>query len=329
MRLSSLACLGPLLLIALTACGDVPQAGTTSEARTVSPSGLSAGSLSPAAFVIDTTGHVDFYRWDGTFIRRLDSSGPILPSSDGRYYVTNRTGQIWTAEGLLSGKIAEWSFASFGWAKDGNYLCGSGKNPAGGYTMYLTDLQGRSREYILGTSGDIHNVFGCSTNTSRAVVLEGSGQLMTVISLSDGHVETTVPLPKLFASSLVSPDANWLVENIITTPGGAHESDLVDLGDGSVHYRLANGTVVAFSPDSQYLVANDDGGTSTRMVDWRTSHDVWSSPGYVARAAAVSDPATNEMLLEVATGSAAAGTQRSQYWIVTGHGVATQFIPQN
>ena len=300
-----------------------------SEARTVSPSAQPTRSASPALFVLDTTGHADFYRWDGTFIRRLDSDGPILPSSDGRYYVTNRTGQIWTAEGLLSGKIAEWSSASFGWAKDGNYLCGSGKNPAGGYTMYVTDLRGRSREYALGSSGDIHNVFGCSTSAKRAVVLEGSGQLMTVISLSDAHVETTVPLPKLFASLLVSPNTNWLVEDVITAPGGAHESDLVDLGDGSVRYRLANSTAVTFSPDSRYLVVNDSSGTSTRMLDWQTSHDVWSSPGYVASVVAVSDPGTNEMLLEVATGSTAAGTQRSQYWIVTGGGVATRFFPQN
>jgi len=65
------------------------------------------------------------------------------------------------------------------------------------------------------------------------------------------------------------------------------------------------------------------------MLDWQTSHDVWSSPGYVASVVAVSDPGTNEMRLEVATGSTAAGSERRQYWIVTGSGVATQFIPQN
>jgi hypothetical protein len=255
-------------------------------------------------------------------VRHVSAGAHIIASPDGRYYVDTQ-GRIWTAEGSLSGVVAQWSTASFGWSGDGDYLCGSGKDPSGRYTMYVTDIKGVSRQYDLGTAAGVHNVFGCSMQTNRAAVLEMSG--MTVLSLSSGHVERTIQLASSGAWA-VSPDVRWLAESAVRA-NGRLETNVTDLGDGTVQARVANTNSIAFLPDGMSLVVNDQKGTKATVLNWRAGSEEWTMPGHVAMVIAHSDPTTSKVLLWISTGSTAAGNDTHDYWIVGESGTATRFTP--
>ena len=312
---------GALLAVVfiVAACGT----SSPSSDRTAQPAtSPSSSQLSPTTFLFDLGGQAGFYTWSGTFVRRAPGGGNIMASSDGRYYVDTQ-GRIWTAGGSRSGTIAQWSTASFGWSGDGDYLCGSGKDPSGRYTMYVTDIKGASRQYDLGTAAGIHNVVACSMRTNRAAVLAKAG--MTVLSLSDGRVERTVQLASngLWA---VSPDVRWLADSAVRA-NGSLETDVTDLRDGTVQARVANANAIAFLPDGMSLVVNDKKGTKATILNWRTGSQEWTMPGHVAMVIAHSDPTTNKVLLWISTGSTAAGTDTHDYWIVDGSGMATRFTP--
>ena len=315
------------LVLIVAACGT-PSA---SPDRTTQPANSSPSSdASPTGFLFDLNGHADFYTWSGTFVRRATPTGHITASPDGRYYVDTE-GRIWTAGGSLSGTIAQWATASFGWSGDGDYLCGSGKDPSGHDLIYVIDAQGHSREYILSSPGAIHNVVACSTRTDRAAVLEESG--ITVLSLSDGHVERTVHLasqtkPLQAGSWVVSPDVLWLAESAMRSTGTV-DTYVTDLGDGAVQARVTDTLVIAFSPDGKSLVVNNQKGTKATTLNWRTGAEQWTIAGHVAMLIAHSDTSTNKVLLWISTGSTAAGTDTHDYWIVDGSGTATLFTPQN
>ena len=303
----------------VAACGT----SSPSSDRIAPPSSSpSSSQVSPTTFLFALGGQADFYTWSGTFVRRAPSGENIMASSDGSYYVDTQ-GRIWTAGGSLSGTIAQWSTASFGWSGDGDYLCGSGKEPSGGYALYVTDIQGHSRQYALGAGGGIHEVSACSMRTNRAAVLEKAG--MTVLSLSDGHVERTVQRASN-GSWAVSPDVRWLAESAVRA-NGRLETYVTDLGDGTVQARVANTNAIAFLPDGTSLVVNDQKGTRATMLNWRTGSEEWTMPGHVAMVLARSDPTTNRVLLWISTGSTAAGTDTHDYWFVDGSGTATRFTP--
>jgi len=307
-----------VLLLIVAACGSSP-----SSDRTAPPaSSPSSSQASPTTFLFDSGGQADFYTWSGTFVRHVSAVAHIIASPDGHYYVDTQ-GRVWTAGGSLSGTIAQWSTASFGWSGDGDYLCGSGKDPSGRYTMYVTDIKGASRQYDLGTAAGTHNVVACSMRTNRAAVLAKAG--MTVLSLSDGRLERTVQLASngLWA---VSPDVRWLADSAVRA-NGSLETDVTDLGDGTVQARVANANAVAFLPDGMSLVVNDKKGTKATIFNWRTGSEEWTMPGHVAMVIAHSDPTTNKVLLWISTGSTAAGTDTHDYWIVDGSGRATRFTP--
>jgi hypothetical protein len=105
------------------------------------------------------------------------------------------------------------------------------------------------------------------------------------------------------------------------------ETYVTDLGDGTVQARVANTNAIAFLPDGISLVVNDQKGTKTTALNWRTGTAEWTMPGHVAMVIAHSDPTTNKVLLWISTGSTAAGTDTHDYWIVGGSGKATRFTP--
>jgi hypothetical protein len=207
---------------------------------------------------------------------------------------------------------------------DGDYLCGLVKDSAGSYSLSVTDFKGHSRGFALTDPGTYPGVIECSKNANQAVVSNQSE--ITVRSLSDGHVETTIagaysaPLP-------VSPDLQWLAFNSQSEPGGVWGTTVVSLADGTVHARLPGVVAAAFLPDGKHLVVSDGAASRTRMVDWRTGHELWSGPGGPAPIA-ISDLLTDKMVVDLVIGSAEHGTDRHDYWIVDGTGAASEFIPQ-
>jgi hypothetical protein len=254
------------------------------------------------------------------FMRRVANDATVA-SRDGQYYLDTQ-GRIWATGHGQVGAIAEWGRWSGSWAGDGDYLCGLVKDSSGAYSLDVTDLEGGSRRLALNDTGPDANVLACSTNTNRAVMLEQSG--MTIRSLSDGHVERTIKAPN--QAFPVSPDLQWLAVTSLSQSGDVWDTKIIGLADGTVQAQLPGALAAAFMPDGKHVVVADRAATRTRMVDWRTGSELWSGRGG-AEPVAMSDTLTGKMVIDLVTGSAEAGTNKNDYWIVDGTGAALQFIP--
>ncbi len=301
MRLSAVACFGALLL-GFAACMDT--------------SGAQKNSLLPSAFTMTPGTYTDFYGWDGHFIRRVDL-GPLRPSADSRYYVPP-SNLIFTRDGKVSGVAPNWG--SYLWAQDGDVVCAD--DYASESTLYFVDARGKTRAIPLGHR--IQGIYACSVTTNRVVVLDGPGQTFSVLSLDDGHVESTVPLIARARGYIFSPDANWLAVPITLPDGATIDTDVVNLRDGTIHSRLSDQFAEAFTPDSKYLLVNDEKEMTIKAMDWRTGFVAWTKPGYLW-SARDSDAATNILLMQIAPDS---GGLTVQLWIVTAGGAGVPFFPR-
>lgn len=298
-----MACLGALL-VAFAGCTDTSRGGTASD------------TLVRSAFTMTPGTHTDFYGWDGHFIRRVDL-GPLRPSADGRYYVSP-SNLIFTRDGMVFGVAPNWG--GYLWAQDGDVLCAD--DYASESTLYFIDAHGKTRAIPLGHR--IRGIYACSVTTNRVVVLDGPGQTFLVLSLDDGHVEMTVPLILGARGYIFSPDANWLAVPITLADGATIDTDLVNLTDGTIHSRLLGQLVEAFTPDSKYLLVNDEMEMTIKAMDWRTGFVPWTKPGYLW-SALDSDLATNMLLMQVAPDSRGF---TYQLWIVTAGGAGVPFFPR-
>jgi hypothetical protein len=329
-------------LVLVAACGSAPMspagpamksspATSASSARNGQPT--PSQPTSPAAFVIDNKAqvgtadaHVDFYSWDGAFIRRITPWQLVYPSPDGRYYYESLTKEIWTTAGVVVGSLDQLPMSQWVWAGDGNYPCGTGKDSIGTMSLYWSDVQGNARQYPL--SKGAQAVMGCSATTGRAVIEGDSRTTMTVISLADGHVENVVHMGD-FNSGVVSPDARWIA--VDTTGTSSEEIDVIDLLDGSVHARFPKSNVLDFAPDSKRLLIDD--GTRISLVEWQTGTTLWFIAGHLDSLGNylnfVSDPTTDYIIVSVYPGPFLnAPPHTPAYWIIGPSGTASSFVPQ-
>jgi len=297
-----MACLGALLL-AFAACTE-------------------KSSPPPSAFTITPGTHTDFYGWDGHFIRRVDL-GPLRPSADSRYYVSP-SNLIFTRDGKVSGVAPNWG--GYLWAQDGDVVCADDYASADRFghasTLYFVDAHGKTRPIPLGHR--IQGIYACSATTNRVVVLDGPGQTFSVLSLDDGHVEATVPLISRARGYIFSPDANWLAVPITLPDNATIDTVVVNLRDGTIHSRLSGHIAEAFTPDSKYLLVNDESEMTIKAMDWRTGFVPWTKPGYLW-SARDSDVATNMLLMQVAPDSRGLTVQ---LWIVAPGGTGVPFFPR-
>jgi hypothetical protein len=248
-----------------------------------------------------------------------------MASSDGHYYVDSK-GRILARGYGQVGTVPGWGDLTGEWAQDGDYICALVDN-SGAYTMQITDWQGHSRGFAVSDIGPQANLLACSTSTNRAVVLEQVGtqhEVITVRSLSDGHLERTINAPAQWWP--VSANVQWLAVISGFEAPGPYETTIISLADGTVHARFPGEGAHAFFPDGVHLLLSDQAGTRTRVIDWRTGAEIWSRPGFAAEIAA-SDPVTDKLLVDFVTGSVEAGTDKHDYWILDGTGAVIRFIP--
>jgi hypothetical protein len=149
---------------------------------------------------------------------------------------------------------------------------------------------------------------------------------LIVLSLDDGRVERTIDLNT--SSTMVSGDVRWLTEFATTSSGAPVETDIIDLADGTVQARLADMEAVTFSPDSRYLLVNDQKMLRARLLDWRNGSETWSSPDKVQGVFGRSDPSTDKLLIAIVSRSAPAYTD-GVLWIVASSGAASRFVPDH
>jgi len=282
----------------------------------------------PAAFTFTSAddSFFDFYSWDGRLIRHLSTSLFTYPSWDGRYYLGGQgePEHIFTRSGTDLGAIPNGGASGRLWAQDADFVCGTVGNAAGQSVMYVTDVHGKTRE--IPTDGRIRELAACSITTSRAAVYSADGVSWDVRSLRDGHVLAPIPVTGQADGFGLSADVSWLT---VTTgfPGGAMETIVYRLSDGSVSAKLPDVWGQQFTPDSRYLLVNNLKLNTYSMLDWRTGHTAWTRAGYL-RDALESDSTTNMMLLQVAADQSAEASQKQQFWIVRPTGVFTQFHPR-
>ena len=313
MRLRGLTCVAALFPLLLAACNSSPPMVTP-----------------PAAFTFTSADDTfyDFYSWDGRLIRHMSTSLFMYPSWDGRYYLGGRgePEHIFTRSGTDLGVIPNGGSPGRLWAQDADFVCGTVVNAAGRRAMYVTDVHGKARE-IPTTDGQIRNLAACSITTNRAVVYSADGQSWDVRSLRDGHVLAPVPVTGQADGFALSADVSWLT---VTTgfPGGAMETIVYRLSDGSVSAKLPDVWGYVFTPDSRYLLVKNLNLNTYSMLDWRTGRIAWTRAGYL-RFAIESDSTTNIMLLGVAADQSAEASQKEQFWIVSRTGVFTQFHPRD
>jgi hypothetical protein len=303
-------------LLLLPAC-----LGASTASGIQSPASSARVPTEPSTFLFSWNGQKDFYRWDGTFMRRVPEA--TISSVDGHHYVDSQ-GRIWASGYGHVGAVAGGDRFSGKWAADGDYLCGLVNDSTGSYTLQITDWQGNSHGFALSDTGPHANVIACSMSANRALLLEQSG--VTVRSLSDGQVKGTIDVPT--QAMPVSADVQLLAASSRSPVGSDWQTTVVGLVDGTVRARLAGAVAVAFMPDGRHLVVWDRNADMTRMVDWRTGAVLWAGPGG-ANAIALSDPLTDKIVLDLVTGSAEAGTDKHAYWIVDGSGTASRFVPQD
>ncbi len=311
MRLRGLTCVAALFPLLLAACN--------SPTPMVTP---------PAAFTFTSADDrfLDFYSWDGRPIQRISTSLFAYPSWDGRYYLGGRgePEHIFARSGMDFGLIPKGGATGRLWAHDADLVCGTVLNAAGQSVMYVTDVHGKTRE--IPTDGRIRELAACSITTSRAAVYSADGLSWDVRSLRDGHVLTPIPVSGQADGFGLSADVSWLT---VTTdfPGGAMETIVYRLSDGSVSAKLPDVWGQQFTPDSRYLLVNNLKLNTYSMLDWRAGHVAWTRAGYL-RGAGESDSTTNMMLLDVAADQSAEADQNRQFWIVSPKGVFTQFHPR-
>ncbi len=310
MRLRGLTCVAASFPLLLAACNSSPPMVTP-----------------PAAFTFTSADDkfFDFYSWDGRLIQHISTSLFVYPSWDGRYYLGLRgePEHIFARSGMDLGLIPNGGAGGRLWAQDADFVCGTVLNAAGQRVMYVTDVHGKARE--IPTDGQIGQLAACSITTSRAAVYSADGLSWDLRSLRDGHVLAPIPVGQANGFGL-SADLSWLT---VTTgfPGGAMETIVYRLSDGSVSAKLPDVWGQQFTPDSRYLLVNNLNLNTYSMLDWRTGHVVWTRAGYL-RGAGESDSTTNMMLLQVAADQSAEASQKQQFWIVSPTGVFTQFHPQ-
>ncbi len=311
MRLRGLTCLAALFPLLLAACNTSPPIVTR-----------------PAAFTLTSADDrfFDFYSWDGRLIQRISTSLFVYRSWDGRYYLGGRDEpeHIFTRSGTDLGVIPNGGASGRLWAQDADFVCGTVVNAAVQSVMYVTDVHGKTRE--IPTDGRIRELAACSITTNRAAVYSADGVSWDVRSLRDGHVLAPIPVTGQADGFGLSADLSWLT---VTTgfPGGAMETIVYRLSDGSVSAKLPDVWGQQFTPDSRYLLVNNLKLNTYSMLDWRTGHVVWTRAGYL-RGAGESDSTTNMMLLQVAADQSAEASQKQQFWIVSPTGVFTQFHPR-
>jgi hypothetical protein len=167
----------------------------------------------------------------------------------------------------------------------------------------------------------------CSITTSRAAAYSNDGVSWDVRSLKDGHVLAPIPVTGQADGFGLSADLSWLT---VTTgfPGGAMETIVYRLSDGSVSAKLPDVWGQQFSPDSRYLLVNNLKLNTYSMLEWRTGHVVWTRAGYL-RGPGESDSTTNMMFLDVAADQSAEASQHQKFWIVSPTGVFTEFHPRD
>ena len=288
-----------------------------------------------------THGRADFYDWNGTFLWGLDAPGNLLASVDGRYFVNFTTGQLWSSVGVLVRPFVEPTLEqgsiSFNWASDGDYFCSLERN-ATGFNLVVEDVAGNIQRTHLDVPVDLVPTDGlramnisCSLTANRAVVFGGSypNNGVALMSLPDGSLIKETWLEAGYDGSGTSPDMHWLVTSKpdLTVPTVGWRAEVIDLTTGSVQAHL-NGFFASFTPDSQHVVGVGGHGLAA-VVDWRSNTELWRGPGWFNTIVARSEPTTNSMLLQVSTGSAQAGTEIDDYWIVGGNGAGFRFNPRD
>jgi hypothetical protein len=280
-----------------------------------------------------THGYADFYSWDGSALRTIDSPGNLLASRDGRYFVNYTAGQLWSATGqMIRPYVEPPGSTALNWAADGDYFCGLDQN-ATGYDLVVVDVPGNVQRFPLDvppalvTPDGLRALgVGCSLTAHRAVVFGGSApnSLVAVQSLPDGHLVRIVQLSAGGHGVIDrSPDMRWLAVTNTTNSSPGWETEIVDLTDGSVQAKVAG--YFGFTPDGQNLVGNNQHWAAT-ILDWRTMTELWTGVGH-AQVMAASDPSTNKALLWLSTGSSQGGTDTYDFWIVDGAGSAIRFTP--
>lgn len=283
-------------------------------------------------------GHADFYGWDGSFRRRVEAPGNLLASVDGRYFVDFTAGQLRDSAGTLVRRFIEPTQAqnstALNWARDGDYFCGLEKIGTG-FALVVEDVAGRVQRIPLDVPSDLVPADGlramsieCGLTANRAVVFGGSlpNYRAALISLPDGNTTTDLELDADYVYAGSSPDLHWLAAANSAGVNG-WTTEIVDTTDGTVQAQL-DGYYGSFTPDGQKLVGTDDRAIAA-VVNWRSKTELWTGPGHLNTVMANSDPATNMMVLWLSTGSAQAGTETYDYWIVSGTGSGFRFNPRD
>jgi hypothetical protein len=238
---------------------------------------------------------MDFYSWsDGSLVRRITPWRLINPSRDGQYYVVNTSGEIFTAAGVATGQVPGWDRGSWTWAGDGDYLCGSGPDQDQIQSLRVVDVTGKSQEVALTVTGDLANIFECSLNTNRAVVLEDDG--FNVVSLSDGQTLTKV-MPQGFSGGVVSSDTMWVAVS------DAKGMQVFNLDDGTTAATMPGMGAVDFAPDGSSLLV--DYANGVELVRWQTGDVLWQVSAQSSGPVLESDVGTDRLYVEVGTGSQA------------------------
>jgi hypothetical protein len=207
------------------------------------------------------------------------------------------------------------------WADDSVHICGTTSN-----TLEVVGIHGDVRRYPLDPKGEVHSVFACSVRSGRAAILEDSGRVLRLVSLHDGTTVGSAAALLGNTNILVSRDARWLARTTIQ-PDGHAMTNVVDLTDGSTRARYDNISPSAFSPDGTLLMAMDTIGGEARLIDWRTGTAVWSRPAYGMMIPAVSDGATDRLLVALNTTNPRGGSAYDEFWIVDGRGSVRPFHP--
>jgi hypothetical protein len=288
-----------------------------------------------------THGRADFYGWDGAFLQTIDAPGNLLASVDGRYFVNFTTRQLLSSTGDLVRPFTEPTLeqgsSSLNWAGDGDYFCGLETSGAG-YALVVEDVGGHVQRMQLAVPSDVVPIDGlramgvqCGLTANRAVVAGGTypNYRVALMSLPDGNLIIDHELGAGYTGAETSPDLRWLVTNKPdqSVPNVGWRSEVVDLTTGVVQAYL-QGYFASFTPDSQNVIGSDTQDLAA-VVDWRSNTELWRGPGWLVHILANSDPATNSMLLQVATGSPQSGTETDDYWIVAGNGAGTRFTPRD
>ena len=282
-----------------------------------------------------TDGYADFYSWDGSFVRRVAAAGNLIASIDGRYFVNFTKGQLMDSNGTLVRSFTEPTLAqgstALNWARDGDYFCGLEQTSAG-FSMVVEDVSGNDQRIALDVPADLVPPDGlaameieCSLTTNRAIIF---GQVpghprVGLMSLPDGHLISDFGFDSGFFGNATSSDLRWLAAN--STSANGSTTEVIDTSNGTVAAKI-DGYFWVFMPDGEQLAGDDVKDVAT-VVDWQSGTAIWTGPGHLDTWVAQSDPSTNRTLLWLSTGSAQAGTETYDYWIVDGTGAGFRFNP--